>query len=246
MLSQSGEAVTPAADTPQGEPTGSEHPANRSAATGATSATTRVSPTPADVPPPTVTPAAETPEEEEPYDGPPTLFALPPRVGAYGGLTFEYSRIAHVNGLLIGIEACLLLQHRLAFGAAAYAWANETHGPSDADGSPRNLELGYGGVVARYSLLTDKIVYVSGGMVLGAGAATLVREDETSREAGRNDTDTFFVVEPQVSGHTNVTRWMRLTAQVGYRITGGVTRFGYEEGDFNGITLGGGAQFGWL
>ena len=197
---------------------------------------------------PELTPTSTTHLNRDDYSGPPNWFKTPPTIGAYGGPTLAYSRLAHKNGALIGIEGALLFDHRFSLGLVGYQWATETHASPDATtGAPQNLEVSYGGLVVRYAALTDRVVYGAIGLVAGAGAGKLVHPDEPSDSSTpRSRIDTFFVVEPQLSLHSNVTRWMRITLQAGYRLTAGVGRFGYSEGDYNGITLGGALQFGWF
>jgi hypothetical protein len=184
------------------------------------------------------------PPADEPYDGPPTLFKKAPKVGGYLGPTLAYTRIDNQPGMLAGLEACFLLDHTIAFGLAGNFWATETHGPLAVGGSPQNLRVMYGGGVVRHAFFTDFLVHPSLGALIGAGSGTLV--PDTGGHVPRSNTDAFFVMEPQLGLHSNVTRWVRITLQVGYRLTAGVSRFGYDEGTYSGATLGGAIQLGKL
>lgn len=53
--------------------------------------------------------------------------------------------------------------------------------------------------------------------------------------------DEFFVVEPQVSGHWRITRWLRVNAGVGYRLTAGTD---WLDDRLNGASGSIGLQFG--
>ncbi|HWA72743.1 MAG TPA: hypothetical protein VG937_10425 [Polyangiaceae bacterium] len=187
---------------------------------------------------------AEAPAANEPYSGPPTLFRKEPQLGGYVGPSLAFTRFDRQPGTLLGLEACFLLNHTIAFGAAGYLWATETRGPLASDGSSQNLEVFYGGTVFRYSFFTDFLVYPSAGAFLGAGAGTLV--PDAGGRVPRSNTDTFFVFEPQLSLHSNITRWARVTLQAGYRLAAGVSRFGYDEGAYRAATLGGAVQVGRL
>lgn len=190
------------------------------------------------------TSTAASPAVDEPYTGPPTLFRKAPTVGVYAGPTLAYSRIGEQRGVLIGLEACFLLDHTIAFGLAGNLWATETRGPPSASGATQNLDVMYGGAVFRYAFFTDFLVYPAAGALVGAGSGTLV--PDTGEHVPRSNTDAFFVLEPQLSLHSNVTRWVRITFQAGYRLAAGVSRFGYDEGTYAGATLGGAVQFGRL
>jgi hypothetical protein len=180
--------------------------------------------------------------------GPPTLFGSVSHVGGYGGLSVMYSRMAGEDGVLVGGEGAVLIDHRLSLGGGGYGWARDSRGPADVDGVPRDLEVGYGGFMIRYSLITGGLVYGSVGALVGGGAVALHRDSGNDAMDDRHDaaTDAFFVFEPQVSVQVNLLRWMRVGLQGGYRITSGIDQFGYSEADINGLTLGGTLQFGRL
>jgi hypothetical protein len=180
--------------------------------------------------------------------GAPPLFSSVQHVGGYGGPSILYSRVAGEDGVLVGGEGAVLLDHRLALGGAGYGWTRDTSGPADVDGVPRDLVLGYGGFLARYSLFTGGPLYGSFGILVGAGALTLRRDSENDlREDARDDaSDSFFVFEPQLSVQVNLLRWMRIGLQGGYRITSGLGHLGYTEKDIDALTLGGTLQFGYL
>jgi hypothetical protein len=159
-----------------------------------------------------------------------------------------YSRIAGEDGVLVGGEGAVLLDHRLALGGAGYGWTRDTSAPPDVDGVPRDLAVGYGGFLVRYSLLTGGPIYGSLGALVGAGGITLARNsDDDGSEGARSDqSDSFFVFEPQLSVQVNLLSWMRIGLQGGYRITSGLGHLGYSEQDIDGLTLGGTLQFGGL
>jgi len=204
-------------------------------------------PTPAVAAAPQVPPAPAAKDARSDSE-PPTLFGSVNHVGGYGGLSVMYSSIAGNDGVLVGGEGAVLVEHRLALGGAGYGWTRETRGLADVDGTPRDLEVGYGGFMLRYSILTGSLVYGSLGAVIGGGAVMLHADtDDADLEDDAGDaTDEFFVFEPQLSVQINLMRWMRLGLQGGYRITSGVGRLGYTESDINGFTLGGTLQFGRL
>jgi hypothetical protein len=181
------------------------------------------------------------------YGGPTTLFNPATHFGGYGGLSVLYSRVAGEDGALVGVEGGLLVDHALTIGGAGYGWTRDERGPADIDGTPRNLQLGYGGLLLRYSVLTGTPVYGSIGALVGGGAIALDRDtDGDDHEQHTDAVDAFFVFEPQVSVQVNLVRWMRVGVQGGYRITSGLGHLGYTEGDINALTLGGTVQFGVL
>ena len=186
-------------------------------------------------------------DKEDDYTGPPTVLARDFALGAYGGLSVAYTRIDGKNGALVGGEGALLFDHRLSVGVAGHGWVNESETVPGDDGIDRRMQLGYGGVVLRYAFLTDHLVYASAGALVGGGAVAMVPTIVGRNDAmNRDDVDPFFVFEPQLSAHSNLTRWMRVGLHAGYRFVGGVSDFGYDNGSISGPVFGGSLQFGWL
>jgi hypothetical protein len=180
-------------------------------------------------------------------DGPPLLFGDDFDVGGYGGVDVLYSRMFGQDGAVVGLSGAVLLDHRLSLGIAGYGWTNSQSAPPDALGNAQRFETGYAGATIRYALfLPSAPVYVSVGALFGGGAISLVDDegddfedfDESDRE------DVFAVLQPDVTLHANLTSWMRLGLTAGYRFSAGVDKHGYDEGDVNGVVVGGQVQFG--
>jgi hypothetical protein len=183
--------------------------------------------------------------------GPPTLLGQdgPIAYGGYGGVDVRWSRIASQDALLVGGEGALLLNHRLAIGAAGYGLSNLIRGPRSSSGNPSYIGLGYGGLVVRHNFVNERPVYLSVGTLVGAGGVGFfeqVGEYEFEFDENQFDADPFFVVEPSLDLHANLTRWMRVGASVGYRFTEGIDAEGFTDADFRGPSAGGHVQFGWF
>jgi len=179
-------------------------------------------------------------------DEPPTLFSgRSAKVGGYGALAVHYARINGDDGVLTGIEGALLLDHRLAIGFAGYGWGNQQRISSSRFIDQRYLHFGYGGLLVRYHFyIPNSPVYFSAATLVGGGAVGLT--NTWNGDLYRENTDAFFVFEPQLGVHVNFTRWMRMGVDAGYRVTSGISKFGFSESDFNGISLGGNLGFGWF
>ena len=205
-------------------------------------------------------PAAQSAPRES-YDGPPLLLGDGRRkvkLGAYGGLGAAYTRFMGQDSGLASLEGALLFDHRLSLGLVGYGFTRRPRGPDASDGSAQEFTAGYGGFVARYAIYGRLPVYSSFGLLLGAAAVNLRRDygsdeegwgnafDDEDNRSDRGRFDPFMVVQPEVMLHANVTRWLRFGAMLGYRITGGVGRFGLDESDLNGIVAGGNLQLGWF
>lgn len=206
-------------------------------------------------PPPSPSPPTppEPPEPPEPppppYDGPPTLLGSKQvHVGGYGGPAISYTRVLDSHGVLVGGEAALLVDHRLAIGGAGYGLVNRVRGPDAADGTESRLQMGYGGLMVRYHVLTGTLVYFSAGTLIGAGGVAFTEYDGTDwdDEDFDHDENSFFVLEPALGVHMNLTRWARLSLTAAYRVVNGVETRGLDDSDISGPSFGANMQFGWL
>jgi hypothetical protein len=169
---------------------------------------------------------------------PATLFDRAPRIGAYAGLGFRYARLLGEDSLLAGLEAALLLDHRIAFGFAAYGWSNS----SRARGV-KTVTFGYGGLVLRYHFLFDSPVQISFAVLAAAGDISTKPLAELKPGDDRSS-DTIFVCEPQISAHLQIARFLRLGADFGYRIVAGIDK--HSVSDFRGFLGGVHLQVGWF
>lgn len=167
------------------------------------------------------------------------------RVGGYGAVGVRYARINGRDGALAGGEGALLLDHRLAIGFAGYGWSNEQKLNGSQFVDYPYLHVGYGGLLIRYHVyIPDSPVAISVATLVGAGAIGLTSNWDDHVQ--RDNRDVFFIFEPQVGAHLNLTRWMRIGLDAGYRLTSGITKFGFTDSTVNGFSAGGNIGFGWF
>jgi len=177
--------------------------------------------------------------------GPPLLFGHDIDIGGYGGLDALYTRMFGRDGVAAGVQGAILIDHRLALGVAGYGFSNPLSGPNSADGSAQHFDTGYGGVTVRYSFFLDSLpFYPSLGVLVGGGAIDLTESDDSDFDNHHSDGDVFAVVQPDITLHANLTRWMRVGLTAGYRFTSGVNKLGFDESDLNGVVAGAQIQFG--
>jgi hypothetical protein len=169
------------------------------------------------------------------------------RMGGYGGLTVAYSHMLHRDGVLVGGEGAVLVEHRLSFGGAGYAFSRSPSGPPATDGASREFFAGYGGVLVRYAAFVSDIpCYASFGVLIGGGAITLASRDHQDHEDHHAEVRGFFVMQPDVTLHVNATRWLRFGITGGYRLATAVEHFGFAGDDVSGAVAGGNIQAGWF
>ncbi|MBN2192933.1 MAG: hypothetical protein JW751_08955 [Polyangiaceae bacterium] len=169
--------------------------------------------------------------------------------GGYAGVDLRYARIGGEDGLLVGGEAALLLDHRFAIGGAGYGLANLIRGPETEYGEHTYVGFGYGGVLLKSNFVWESPVYFSVGLLVGAGGLGFAVQTEDFEfepmEEGGSAT-AFFVIEPSFGVYANLTRWLRLGVNASYRATRGIEVEGYRDGDFSGLSAGGQLAFGWF
>jgi hypothetical protein len=166
-------------------------------------------------------------------------------VGGYGALSVRYARINGNDGVLVGLEGALLLSHRLAVGLAGYGWSNEQRLPPSQSPDRDYLHFGYAGFLVRYHVyIPNSPVYLSAAALIGGGSVGLT--STWDGDLYRENTDEFFIVEPQIGVHTNFTKWMRMGLDGGYRLISGVGKFGFTNSNFSGLSLGANIGFGWF
>jgi hypothetical protein len=160
-------------------------------------------------------------------------------IGGYAGLSPRYTRLAGRDGFVMNIEAAVLLNRRFAVGLTA---GGGISGKIDDQG--QRLGIGYAALLARYHFLCDRSAFCfSVGASAGAGGVERDASDD-SDSAGHEPGDALFLFEPQVAGHLNVTRFLRLGVDAGYRLVAGADRF--AGSDLAGPTAGAHVQLGWF
>ncbi len=249
-----------AADAPESASTAeaTEAPDNPDSSAGATAsaeargsvgAAVSVGPPAPPAPPAPASPPEPPEPPPPPYDGPPTLLSgKSVHLGGYGGPSISYTRVLDSHGILVGGEAALLVDHRLAIGGAGYGLVNRVRGPDAPDGTESRLQLGYGGLLFRYHVLTGTLVYFSAGTLIGAGGVAFTEYDgmDWDEDDDDHDENSFFVIEPALGVHMNLTRWARLSLNAAYRVVNGVETRGLDDSDISGPSFGASIQFGWL
>jgi len=179
-------------------------------------------------------------------DAPVTLFGRGKvAFGGYGALGVRYARLNDFDTALVGAEGAFLLDHRLAIGIAGYGASNERRLSAGYGFERPYMHFGYGGLLLRYHVfIPQSPVAISVATLVGGGAVGLT--DNWEDDVHRDNADLFFIFEPQLGAHINVTRWMRVGVDAGYRFVSGIGRFGFSESDFRGASVGGSVGFGWF
>lgn len=166
-----------------------------------------------------------------------TFFSQPSwrKLGGYAGVYMRYSRIGGEDGFNPGAELAISYR-QLSLGVAGGAVITSRH----EDG--RQWTLGYGGFVARYTILFgDSPFYLSVGAIAAAGGYDISTEDTATRAVTTQE-DNLWMFEPQLAGYVNLTHFARLGLDLGYRF---VAAPGIDE-KLGGASGGLRMEIGWF
>jgi hypothetical protein len=188
-------------------------------------------------------PAVAAHAEEQPR----TLFASPIKSGGYGAPFISYTRFAGSDAVLVGGRGGWIINHQLVIGGGGCGVTNRVRPPAGATPNDADYQInfGYGGVWLEYLIAPMQVVHGSIGTLIGGGSLYYHRFRPQGM-VGDMASDTVFVVDPVVGVEVNVTTFMRVSAQTGYRIVRGVDLASLSDRDAGGFTLGGLVKFGWF
>jgi len=160
-----------------------------------------------------------------------------------GGPMLEFSAVDSEFGVSIGGGGALIVNRAFFIGGYGLGLSNEI---SRQDGnSSISLDYGHAGAWLGFMYDPSALMHFGASVKLGWGNVTLTRPNGT--EVGK---DNLFLVTPQLEGNVNISRWFKVSAGLGYRLSNGfdLTINGIE---YNNDALSGplgslGFYFGWF
>ncbi len=204
---------------------------------------------------PTALPPKPAPQHKD--EGPPTLLNMSGdyAIGGFGGVGVMYTRFVGHDAVQVCGEGAVIIDHALTLGGGGCGIATEVnaeqYGPTPHYANDK-MKFGYGGAIIKYHFFSNMPVNLGVGVLIGAGGITIGTLDNNNTNQYGPDNYTHqrswavFVMEPQVGGYANLTRWLRVGVTAGYRIVAGVKTEGLSASDFCSPTLGGVIQAGWF
>lgn len=183
-------------------------------------------------------------------------------ITSHGGYFAPVVKSTHVDGhtrVLVGAEGGWIINHSFYLGLGGYGMPRGiATSEKDSLGKTLFLHMGYGGVLFGYTFRSDDLLHIGMQHLIGAGgihfgtsrwADSDEAEERCDRCAEDDDCDFdgtgFFVWEPQLHAELNITRWMRLSAGAGYRVTWiPEEKRHYKDSDLNGPSASVALKFG--
>jgi hypothetical protein len=151
-----------------------------------------------------------------------TLISGQTEVGGFIAATAKYIKVKDEVGILAGGRLAMTVNHVFSAGLGGYGTVKEP-APEEMTGL-EDLEMGYGGLFLEFTFKPHSILHISVPVLIGAGQTSFIGGYEDP-ETG-DDSDTFFVVEPEFNLEFNVTRNWRIDLGFGYRHVNGT---GFSE-----------------
>jgi len=163
-----------------------------------------------------------------------TLISGDIKSGGFGGPVLKATVFNDELGLLVGGRGGWIINHAFVIGGGGYGLTTNI----DAPVTDYYLNVGYGGPIVEYIILSDSLVHLSVNALIGAGGVGYRYRDWDSDWDRRysDNADEFFVAEPGVDLMLNVTPVFRLGMGISYRYIYGVDLKGLGDSDMSGVS----------
>ena len=170
-----------------------------------------------------------------------TLFGPDVSHGGYGAITMGYTTINDEDAWIVGGRAAWIIDHGFALGVGGFGLANDI--PLDdqwVNDEKMSLIVGYGGILlepifwAKAPVHLCMPILVAGGAVSMAPSSYWTEDYDWGAEYYHNDI--IFVFEPGLELELNLTKFMRLSGGVSYRVTSEIELPGMDDDILNGLS----------
>lgn len=159
--------------------------------------------------------------------------------GGYGAPVAKFGRILGKSANFAGLRGAWIINHKFGIGLAGYGLSNKIDFPEDSEN--RKLGLGYGGLILEYTPFAEQKVHLHSALLIGAGGLSKSYDDDDEdydddeKKNRHSPSDSFFVVEPEITVETNVTKWFRAGIGASYRYTNGAKLDGIKDSTISGL-----------
>ncbi len=153
--------------------------------------------------------------------------------GGFGGPVVKFTSMNGEAGILVGGRGGWIINHVFILGGGGYGLANNVNAKVLGPNGERYLNFGYGGVELEYVSRPARLLHLSYMVLIGGGGVSW--RDENMRVGSMNpESDTFFILEPEVNVTLNVTQYFRISGGVSYRYITGSSSAASSNPDLSG------------
>lgn len=156
--------------------------------------------------------------------------------GGFGGPVVKIGDVAGSAGVWVGGRGGWIFnmsdRHAISLGGGGYGLVTEhLVRPVYPDNEPLAMN-GYGGFEIEYTNRPYQLVHLTVSSLIGGGGVML--RDHHYNDV-YDDMDRYFIFEPGLNAELNVTKFIRISVGASYRLTSGISRFGFRDSDFSGL-----------
>ncbi len=166
----------------------------------------------------------------------------------YGAPTFGLTVINGIPCFISGGRGGVIINSKdygIVFGGAGYSLCYPTNREdltgASYSGDFTDVLINYGGLLFEYHYKPQNLFHFSIGSTFGKGEIGFLNDDLNS-----NESDSFFMIEPEIAGYVNIATFFRLGAAVAYRIPFGIEIKDFNDSDFRNIEGRLLFEFGWF
>jgi hypothetical protein len=152
--------------------------------------------------------------------------------GGFGGPAIKITTINGENAVMVGGRGGWIINHSLVLGGGGYGLVTDVKAKVP-DSIHQYIEMGYGGLDLEYISLSNDLLHLSVGLLIGGGGIGYKNENNNVFN-GTNNKNSFFVLEPSVHANLNITHFFRIAAGVSYRYISGLKSVVSSNTDLSG------------
>ncbi len=161
--------------------------------------------------------------------------------GFFGAVESKLTTVDGHNRAMLGAKGAWIINHGLYVGVGGYHMSHGFEAGLDENDEKQYLQMGYGGLLLGYTFFSDRLFHLGVEGLLGGGYYALIEDkypwladdnyhDDYYDEHHHHHEDCdcsgyedikgngFILLEPQLVGEVNVSRFMRVAIGVGYRV----------------------------
>ena len=152
------------------------------------------------------------------------------RVGGFGAPIIEFSDLNGNFGVSVGGGGGIMINH---FFIGGYALGSTHDILADIDADQFNTTLAHGGLWLGYDFFPYRLVHLTSSFRAGFGVLLFGLEDDFSRY---DFEDEVYTLTPELGVELNVSRHVKIGANLGYRWVKDVDTSPYRRTDFDSYT----------
>lgn len=156
-------------------------------------------------------------------------------VGGYFAVGTKHTQVKEAFSFFMYGRASMVINHTWAIGAGGCGIVNDPI-PEYFEDEPGFLKLRmyYGGWIPEFIPWSKNVLHLSIPVLIGAGKVEYKGDYRDSKTG--EDSDTYFIVEPEINLEWNITRFWRLDLGASYRFVSGCELGDVSNEDLSGVS----------